>query len=316
MIPRGRYAPSPTGALHMGNAATALAAWLSVRARGGAFVLRVEDLDRPRAVSGAAEAIRGDLRWLGLDWDEGDDVGGPHAPYAQSRRGRRYDAAFERLRALGRVYPCFCSRRDVAAAASAPQAPGDEPVYPGTCRRLSDSEIDRRLAAGDPPSWRFRGGDAPPDAYEDLVRGRLDPPATSSGDFVVRRADGTAAYQLAVVVDDAAMEITEVVRGADLIPSTFRQLLLYAALGLPAPRFGHVPLFVGADGVRLSKRHRGTSIAELRAAGRTAPAIVGAIARRLGLLGRERPVTPRELVDGFDLAALRRAPEVIPVPGA
>lgn len=316
MIPRGRYAPSPTGALHLGNAATALAAWLSVRARGGALVLRVEDLDGPRAVPGAEEAIRHDLRWLGLDWDEGDDVGGPHAPYAQSRRKRRYDAAFARLRASGRVYPCFCSRRDVAAAASAPQAPGDEPVYPGTCRDLPASEIERRIAAGRAPAWRLRGSDTPPEAYDDLVRGRLEPPAAAQGDFVVRRADGTAAYQLAVVVDDAAMQITEVVRGGDLVPSTFRQLVLYATLGYAVPRFGHVPLFVGEDGVRLSKRHRGISIAELRAAGRTGPEVVGAIAFRLGLLARERPATPRELVERFDLALLRRAPREIPVTGA
>ncbi len=307
--PRGRYAPSPTGEIHLGNAATALFAWLSVRAAGGALVLRMEDLDRPRVRSGAAERILADLAWLGLDWDEGPDRGGPHAPYEQSRRRAEYEAAFERLRAAGRVYPCFCSRRDVAASASAPQDPADEVRYPGTCRHLDPEEAERRLAAGRPGAFRFRvdEGDDPP--FDDLVLGRLR--LGTPGDFVVRRADGTPAYQLAVVVDDAAMGITEAVRGSDLLSSTPRQILLYRALGLSPPVFGHVPLLLGPDGVRLSKRHAGTSLAEMRDAGLAPERVVGWIARLAGLRPDDRPIAARDLVAGFSLRTLSASPSAV-----
>jgi glutamyl-tRNA synthetase len=304
MTPRGRYAPSPTGAIHLGNASTALLAWLSIRARRGVYVMRMEDLDRPRVVSRAADAILRDLLWLGLDWDEGPDAGGPHAPYAQSERGALYDAAFERLRAAGPVYPCFCSRKDIRSAASAPQAPGDEAHYPGTCRDLLRSEVARRVASGAAPAWRFRVDPAGILPFTDLVRGRYEADPGSIGDFVVRRADGVPAYQLAVVVDDIAMKISEVVRGEDLLASTVRQLLLYRAFGASPPAFAHVPLLLGDDGVRLSKRHRGVTLAELRNAGESAEAIVGRLAHRHGLRETAAPVAARELVEGFDLAVL------------
>ena len=310
-VPRGRYAPSPTGDLHLGNASTALLAWLSVRARGGAFVIRMEDLDGPRVVPGAAERVLEDLAWLGLDWEEGPDVGGPGAPYEQSLRMSLYRDAFERLRAEGLVYPCFCSRKDIASAASAPQEPGDEVRYPGICRSLDPSEAARRIESGRAHAWRFRveGEDAL--TFEDLVRGRCD--GEAPGDFVVRRADGTPAYQLAVVVDDAAMAITEVVRGDDLLPSAARQLLLYRALGLAPPAFGHVPLLLGPDGVRLSKRHAGTAIRELREAGLTAERIVGRLAQLLGLRPAPAPVRPSGLVASFSLAELSPAPDGITI---
>lgn len=301
--PRGRYAPSPTGDLHLGNASTALLAWLSARARGGSFVLRMEDLDRPRVRAGAAERILLDLRWLGLDWDEGPDVGGPFAPYAQSQRSAGYAQAFERLRAGGLVYPCFCSRKDIAAAASAPQEPGDEVRYPGTCRDLSPAESARRLGERQAHAWRFRvlAGRTP--TFDDRVRGLS--PAADPGDFVVWRSDGTASYQLAVVVDDATMGVSEVVRGDDLFPSTARQLLLYGALGLDAPAFGHVPLLLGPDGVRLSKRHEGTAIAHLRSAGVAPDQVVGRLASLVGILEAPSPVPPRALLVGFDLSRVR-----------
>ncbi len=300
--PRGRYAPSPTGEIHLGNAATALFAWLSVRAAGGALVLRVEDLDRPRVRPGATERILADLAWLGLDWDEGPDRGGPRGPYEQSRRGAAYEAAFERLRGAGRVYPCFCSRRDVAVSASAPQEPGDELRYPGTCRDLAPEEAERRLEAGRPFAFRFRVGEDDDPAFDDRVLGRTR--LGTPGDFVVRRADGTPAYQLAVVVDDAAMGITEVVRGGDLLASTPRQILLYRTLGLAPPAFGHVPLVLGPDGARLSKRHAGSSIAEMRNAGLSPERVVGWIARVTGIRGDDRPIAARDLVDGFSLGRL------------
>jgi glutamyl-tRNA synthetase len=288
----------------LGNASTALLAWLSIRARRGAFAVRVEDLDRPRVVAGSAEAILGDLRWLGLDWDEGPDTGGPFAPYAQSERGAGYAEAFERLGAAGLVYPCFCSRKDIQSAASAPQAPGDETLYPGNCRDLARGEVDRRVELGASPAWRFRVDPAGLRPFIDLVRGRFDAEPGSIGDFVVRRADGVPAYQLAVVVDDIAMNITEVVRGEDLLASTVRQLLLYRAFGATPPAFAHVPLLLGDDGVRLSKRHRGVTIRELREAGESAEAIIGRLAQRHGLRPSAAPIAARDLIDGFELSVL------------
>ncbi len=303
--PRGRYAPSPTGEVHLGNASSALLAWLSIRARSGTFVMRMEDLDRPRVRPGLAGRILDDLAWLGLDWDEGPDRGGPHAPYDQGSRGALYRVAFERLREAGRVYPCFCSRSDVAAAASAPQLPGEERRYPGTCRGLTSFEVAERLQRGARHAWRFRvERDACP-RFLDLVHGPWGAAESPPGDFVVWRSDEVAAYQVAVVVDDVAMEIDEVVRGADLLPSTAKQLLLYEALGHSPPAFGHVPLLLGTDGARLSKRHAGTTLRELRERGLTPERIVGGLAYLLGLRRSVEPVSARSLADGFRLDRLR-----------
>jgi glutamyl-tRNA synthetase len=266
----------------------------------------MEDLDRPRVVPGTAGRILDDLRWMGLDWDD--------EPIAQSDRLGLYDAAFETLRTAGRIYPCFCSRRDIAAAASAPQAPGDETPYPGTCRSLPASAVAERLAAGRAHAWRFRVEPEQLEAFDDLVRGRTTPEPGAVGDFVVRRADGVPAYQLAVVVDDAAMGIDEVVRGGDLLASTPRQLLLYRALGDRPPRFAHVPLLLGPDGVRLSKRHAGVTLAELRDAGWTAGRVNGLLASVLGLAPSERDALPKDLVEGFSIARLADVPAEIIVP--
>ncbi len=311
---RGRYAPSPSGDLHLGNASTALLAWLSARSRGGTFVLRVEDIDVPRVRPGAAERILDDLRWLGLDWDEGPDVSGPCAPYVQSERLDRYEAAFARLAAAGAVYPCFCSRKEIASSASAPQSPGDEVRYPGTCRRLGEDDAARRLGAGELRAWRFRVPGTADPGVDDLVRGPWRPaPPLPPGDFVVRRAAGTPSYQLAVAVDDAAMRITEVVRGDDLLPSAVRQRLVLEALAAPVPVFAHVPLLIGPDGARLSKRHEATAIADLRSAGLPADTITGRLARLLGLRDSAAPVLPADLLDGFSFSRLRPAPSGIPV---
>ena len=304
---RGRFAPSPTGDLHLGGARTALAAWLAARAAGGAYLVRVEDLDGPRVVPGAEERILEDLRWLGLDWDEGPDVGGPHAPYRQSLRLARYDAAVERLLAAGHAFRCWCSRAEVARAAAAPHGPADDgPRYPGTCRaRQTPPPRDRR------PSVRLRV-DAEEIAFVDGVHGRIaEDPSMTVGDFVIRRADGIPAYQLAVVVDDAAMAISDVVRGDDLVGSTARQLLLYRALGAAPPRFAHVPLVLGPDGARLSKRHGAIGVRALRDRGRSPAHVVGLLAATLGLVPAGTTCLPRDLVSTFDLSRITRAPTTL-----
>ena len=265
---RGRYAPSPTGALHLGNLRTALLAWLFARKAGGAFVLRVEDLDRPRVRPGATAQMLEDVRWLGLDWDEGPDCGGPFGPYLQSERQAIYDAYLARLRAADLVYPCYCSRAEVARAASAPQGAGDEgPRYPGTCRNLSEAERRAREAAGKRPCLRFRAPERLI-AFSDLIAGPVEQDvAQVVGDFIVSRSDGIPAYQFAVVVDDGLMQMTQVVRGADLLGSTARQIALFEALGFAVPVFGHVPLVVDAQGARLAKREQAAGVGALRTAG-------------------------------------------------
>jgi glutamyl-tRNA synthetase len=305
---RGRYAPSPTGELHVGNASTALLAWLSVRAGQGRWIMRIEDLDRGRSRDALIQPILDDLRWLGLDWDEGGEIGGEYAPYRQSERIESHRQAFERLHEMSALYPCFCSRKDIAAAASAPQLPGEELRYPGSCRRLDPEVVERRLAAGERHAWRYRVPDDSPTAFEDRVHGHWSSGEEGVGDFVVWRSDGVPSYQLAVVVDDARMRINEVVRGDDLLSSTLRQCLLFRALDLPLPRFGHVPLLCGPDGQRLSKRHDGTTLRELRERGLEGRAVVGQLAHAVGLRQTPTALEPSELVSGFSLEDVPRLP--------
>ena len=286
---RTRFAPSPTGKMHFGHARTALVTWLRARQQGGEIVMRIEDIDRPRVVSGAADAICRDHEWLGLDWDEG--------PTWQSTRDAAYEQALSELGEAGLVYPCTCSRREIAEIASAPHD-GEGPRYPGTCRAgVTRSD---RLAA-----LRFRF-ETPSPGFDDLVFGS-QPPGALGGDFVLRRADGTWAYQLAVVVDDADAKITEVIRGADLLSSTPRQIALYRALGKPVPRFAHVGLVVDRDGRRLSKRFGASPIEALREAGRQPEEVIGGLAHSLGLTPTSAPIRAADLVYGFDLNAIHRA---------
>ncbi len=305
----GRLAPSPTGAQHVGNARTYLVAWLSVRSRGGKLVLRIEDIDSPRVKGGAAEQAVDDLRWLGLDWDEGSDVGGPRSPYVQSQRVSLYRAALAQLQAAERAYPCTCTRADVAAAASAPHVSQEGPIYPGTC-------VDRNVAEaeflGDRPySWRFRTS-CVHRSFVDLVAGPRDCQVASElGDFVVGRSDGSPAYQLAVVVDDHAMGVTEVLRGDDLLPSAFRQLELYDFFSWTLPSFAHVPLVLGPDGRRLAKRHGDTRLSVLREAGTPAERLVGLLAWSCGLRPTAEPTTARALITEFDLARVPKHPFVL-----
>lgn len=269
---RGRLAPSPTGYLHLGHARTFWTAQERACAHRGTLILRNEDLDRPRCKREFVTAMFEDLRWFGLEWSEGPDCGGPFSPYNQSDRFTHYRAALEKLREAGFIYPCTCSRKDIAAAARAPHADDDdEPLYPGTCRPLAPSALRTPHSAF---NWRFRVPDGETIAFTD---GHFGPQrfvaGKDFGDFVVWRHDDIPSYQLAVVVDDAAMQITEVVRGADLLKSTARQLLLYHALDLQPPAFFHCPLMTDDSGVRLAKRHDALSLRALRGAGTSPDAL-------------------------------------------
>ncbi|MDX6522435.1 MAG: glutamyl-tRNA synthetase [Gaiellales bacterium] len=286
----GRFAPSPSGPMHLGNARTAMLAWLDVRARGGSMLLRIEDLDRERCRPEHVALVRRDLAWLGLDWDA-------ETP-AQSLRDDAYSAAIDRLAGTGLIYPCFCSRRD-RAVASAPHG-GGEAVYPGTCRGLDQGQRDRLIAEGRRPALRVMLPDSVVSVADRVNEGISQLLATDVGDIIVRRSDGLYAYQLAVVVDDATDGVTDVVRGDDLVASAPRQVALQQLLGLPTPTYAHVPLVLGDDGERLAKRHGAVSLAELRDRGVTPSQVVGRLAEISGL-GDGAPLSVSDLVAGFRL---------------
>lgn len=279
---RGRIAPSPTGYLHLGHARTFWTAQQRAQQQDGILVLRNEDLDPARSKPEFVGAMIEDLKWFGFQWAEGPDIGGPFGPYRQSQRFNFYRAAMERLVTSGFVYPCTCSRKDIQQAAQAPQAGDDELIYPGTCRgkvsnfefRVSSSEShfgnSKPETQNSKPSWRFRVPDGERISFADRQFGSQSfIGGKDFGDFILWRHDGVPSYQLAVVVDDAAMQITEVVRGADLLTSTARQLLLYRALALTAPTFFHCPLVTDERGERLAKRHDALSLRALRDSGNT-----------------------------------------------
>ena len=331
----GRLAPSPTGSQHLGNAQTYLIAWLSARSRGGRVVLRVEDIDSPRVKSWAvAEAIE-DLKWLGLDWDEGPDVGGSHGPYSQSERFGIYSESLSKLVNAGFAYPCTCTRRDVESASSAPheavafregnlsleQAQFGEftgvfspvdfhegPIYSEKCRawQLGDPLPDEGSFC-----WRFRLIDEVVICIDRVFGLIAINPKRLLGDFPLTRKNGEIAYQLAVVVDDHAMNISEVVRGNDLLPSLFRQLSIIRALKLNSPEYAHLPLVVGNDGRRLAKRHGDSRLAYYRSCGVSASQIIGWLAKSIGLREVADPVMPSQLIDEFDWRLISRRPTVV-----
>lgn len=298
----GRFAPSPTGELHLGNLRTAVVAWLSARSEGRPFLVRMEDLDRAQANAEHEAAQLRDLAAIGIDWD-GEVV-------RQSERFHLYDAALERLAADGSVYECFCSRRDIRlqieASASAPHGPPGS--YPGTCRDLTDTERAERSAAGRPPALRLRTAGQTFDVVD-----RLSGPFSGAvDDVVLRRNDGVPAYNLAVVVDDGLQAVTDVVRGDDLLASTPRQVMLQQLLGIETPSYLHIPLVFGADGERLAKSHGATTLRELEAAGVSAAQVTGWIARSLDLAGPDELPRLDSLLDRFDPAALPRDVVVAP----
>lgn len=296
---RGRYAPSPTGRLHLGNLRTALLAWLLARCASGKFILRVEDLDLPRVRVGATAHMLADLRWLGLDWDEGPDIGGPYAPYTQSERQNIYERYLQHLQDAGRVYPCYCSRAEIARAASAPHS-DDGPRYPGTCRHLSRARRRQYEIEGRQPAIRLRVDDERVVEFTDLVVGPVSQQVQQAvGDFILRRADGIFAYQFAVVVDDGLMRINQVVRGSDLLSSTARQILLFEALAFPVPTFAHVPLWLDTTGQRFSKRVESAGLSPLQSSGAAPAQVVGQLAASCGLIEPGEPIRAEQLVERY-----------------
>lgn len=304
-MPITRLAPSPTGALHLGNARTFLINWLLARRNGWKIILRIEDIDSPRIKRGADLQAIDDLRWLGIDWDQG--------PIYQSQRMDRYRAAIDRLIASGAAYPCVCTRKEIDRAASAPHASDGADVYPGTCRDRFSSIDQARRATGREPAIRFDTRGQTLD-YEDVFSGHHHFDVERDlGDFVIAKADHTPAYQLAVVVDDAEMQVTDIVRADDLIDSTPRQILLYRALDLAdrIPRYMHLPLVIGPDGRRLAKRHGDTRIATYRQAGATPADMLQLLASWCGIPALEsstRPTTAADLIKTFDPAQIPHHP--------
>lgn len=302
----GRLAPSPTGALHLGNVRTFMIAYLRARSLGGRLIMRMEDLDHPRDKPGAAAAAIEDLKWLGFDWDE---------EYVQSERKDLYRAALNKLRSQKSsdggelIYPCICTRRDVENAQSAPHS-GEQLFYPGTCRGKFSSWREALAAKGGmAPCWRFWTDECAKVAFDDVFAGRVEQDvAKTLGDFPLARDEFGAGYTLAVTVDDAAMGVSEVVRGDDLLDATPAQILLQRALGLPTPDYCHVPLVVGGDGRRLAKRHGDTRIAAYRAAGVSADTIIGRLAASCRWCKEGERITLRGLLDRFDMSSVPKEP--------
>jgi len=304
MAVRVRFAPSPTGYLHVGGARTALFNWLYARRNGGVFVLRIEDTDAERSSWDMVTGIVDGLRWLGLDWDEGPDVGGPHAPYFQSQRLDRHRAMADRLVADGRAYYCYCSPESIQQKRQAAEAAGGGWIYDRTCCRLAPKELARLEASGAPRAVRFK---VPPGTtrFDDLVHGPIAFDNAHIEDFVVLRSDRQPTYHLSVVADDIDMAITDVVRGDDHISNTPKQVLLYEAFGRPVPRFAHVPLILGPDKKRLSKRHGATSVMEYHRLGYLPEAMVNFLSLLGWSPGDDREIfTSRELVEQFALEGI------------
>jgi glutamyl-tRNA synthetase len=304
MPPRVRFAPSPTGYLHVGGARTALFNWLYARRHGGTFILRIEDTDVERSSADMVTAIFNSMKWLGLDWDEGPGVGGPHAPYFQTERLDKYRAAGDALVASGHAYRCFCKPDDLKAERAAAEAAGHTWNYDRRCLKRTPEDVQARVAAGEAYAVRFLVPEGVT-RFDDRVRGAIEFDNAHIEDFVIIRSDRYPTYHLSVVVDDAEMQVTDVVRGDDHISNTPKQVLLYAAMGAPVPQFAHVPLIMGPDKKRLSKRHGATSVGEYEAQGYLPEAMVNFLAL-LGWSpgGNEEIFTRDELVARFNLEGI------------
>jgi nondiscriminating glutamyl-tRNA synthetase len=310
---RVRFAPSPTGSLHVGSARTALYNYLYARHNKGTMVLRIEDTDLKRSTTAHDTSIINDLAWLGLQADEGPEVGGTFGPYRQSERGHLYEAAVQKLLADGVAYPCFCPQELLDEKKQQQLARGQMPKYDCTCRHLTKDEVDSRLASGEEAAIRFSvpEGDV---TFADLIHGPITFSSDVIGDFIIKRTDGGYSYNFAVVVDDAGMEITDVIRGEDHITNTARQIMLFDALGKPAPRYGHHSLILAPDGSKLSKRHGATSIGDFKGLGYLSAAIVNYLALLSWHPADEREkFTLPELIEEFELDRVSKSPAIFDI---
>ncbi|HEY3644889.1 MAG TPA: glutamate--tRNA ligase [Gammaproteobacteria bacterium] len=305
---RTRFAPSPTGDIHVGNARTALFSALLAARDGGAFILRIEDTDAARSLLSHEEQMRSDLAWLGVHWQEGPDLGGPKGPYRQSERGQLYARYLGTLAEHGKVYPCFCTAVELEVSRKTQLAAGKPPRYAGTCAKLSTAEIEARLARGMKPALRFRVPEQGETVFIDLVRGRQGFAHHDIGDFIVRRADGSPAFFFSNAVDDAHMGVTHVLRGEDHLANTPRQLLILEALGLKSPQYAHLSLIVGQGGAPLSKREGGGSLKELRTEGVLPEALLNYLARLGHTYSDNAFLGFAALAQGFDIDHLGHSP--------
>ena len=309
---RVRFAPSPTGYLHVGGARTAVYNWAFARRHGGVFVLRIDDTDPGRSTTENTAQILRSLEWLGLDWDEGPEVGGPFGPYFQTQRSGNYATALERMKANGTAYPCFCSMEHLESRRAVARAAGGDPGYDRTCRRLDPADAAQRVEAGEPHVWRLAvpagRGDI---VVRDAVRGETVFPAEAMDDFILVRGDGTPTYNFATVVDDADMQISHIIRGDDHLSNTPRQILVYEALGRPVPLFAHLSMIWGADGKKLSKRHGATSVEAFREEGYLPEALLNYLALLGWSLDGETTIVPAEVLKRqFSLDRISKSPAV------
>ena len=303
-----RFCPSPTGLLHLGNLRTALFSALLAKSRNGCFLLRIEDTDQQRSEEQYTIQLEKDLLWLGLDWQEGPGHDMGKGPYYQSMRSAIYDDYYQRLEAMGAAYPCFCSEEELALARKIQRSSGKPPRYPGTCQNLTQEQIEAKLAQGLKPTLRFRVPLHQETRFTDLVRGEQCFKSEDLGDFIIRRADGTAPFLYCNAIDDALMEVTHVLRGEDHVANTPRQILILETLGLPVAEYGHISLILAPDGTLLSKRHGSRSLVELRSEGYLPLAIINYLARLGHYYGHDELLSIDELAAQFKLASLSKSP--------
>ncbi len=303
-----RFCPSPTGLLHLGNLRTALFSALWATSRKGCFLLRIEDTDQQRSEEQYTIQLEKDLLWLGLDWQEGPGHDKGKGPYYQSMRSAIYDDYYQRLEAMGAAYPCFCSEEELALVRKIQRSSGKPPRYPGTCQNLTQEQIEAKLAQGVKPTLRFRVPLRQETRFIDLVRGEQCFKSEDLGDFIIRRADGTAPFLYCNAIDDALMEVTHVLRGEDHVANTPRQILILETLGLPIPEYGHISLILAPDGTLLSKRHGSRSLVELRGEGYLPLAIINYLARLGHYYGHDELLSKDELAAQFKLASLGQSP--------
>ncbi|WP_425059780.1 Glutamate--tRNA ligase [Sporomusa carbonis] len=311
---RVRFAPSPTGPFHIGGARSALFNWLLARKQGGKLILRIEDTDLERSTRESEENIKASLRWLGIDWDEGIDIGGEYGPYRQTERLDIYREYTEKLLASGQAFHCYCSEEELEAERQEQMNKGETPRYSGRCRNLSQADRERFVAEGRKPTVRFRVPENQQIVFKDMVRGTVSFESNGIGDFVIVKSDGIPVYNYAVVLDDALMKVTHVIRAEEHLSNTPRQILIYQALGLPLPQFGHISLILGKDRTKMSKRHGATSVEQYKNLGYLPEGIVNFLAL-LGWAppGEQEIFSVEELIENFSMDRVAKNPAVFDI---